>query len=264
MAYITKEETKVIREAIKKEFPTKKGFKFSICKRDSSVLEIGILKAPYKFKGNERHNGGMVTCRHLSNMDDEKYTTEELTFLNRIIELSNKENHDNSDTMTDYFDVGYYFRLYLGDWTNLFEYTGKKETKVTSVESVKQKPFLNRYFEAISEPIKNDEPFKSSLDILMDVMIEEENKVPENVNGLVITNVVVVPIHKPDSIDIAKARIVLNDIMVFNGLSIQNGIDGLFVAYPDNNDTQPYFPLTNQLREYVEQEILNEYQKEVA
>lgn len=36
--------------------------------------------------------------------------------INNIVEAINSENYDNSDSMSDYFDVGYYVHLNFGKW----------------------------------------------------------------------------------------------------------------------------------------------------
>lgn len=47
MAYISAEEVKEIRQNIKKAFPAKAGWRFSIRKRDCSMLKVVILEAPF-------------------------------------------------------------------------------------------------------------------------------------------------------------------------------------------------------------------------
>jgi len=40
--------------------------------------------------------------------------------LQKILEIANKYNYDNSDSRMDYFDVNYYLHLNLGKWDNPF------------------------------------------------------------------------------------------------------------------------------------------------
>lgn len=66
------------------------------------------------------------------------------------------------------------------------------------------------------------------------------------------------------------AQIVLNDQMIIRGLRIMDGTSGLFVSYP----IDPFFkgesfqflvnPLTTQLREHIENCILEKYQDAVS
>ena len=61
------------------------------------------------------------------------------------------------------------------------------------------------------------------------------------------------------------AQIVLNDQMIIRGLRIMDGISGLFVSYP----IDPLFqflvnPITRQLREHIENCVLEKYQDTVS
>lgn len=40
--------------------------------------------------------------------------------ISKLYELINIENYDNSDTMTDYFNVGYYSHITIGKWDKPF------------------------------------------------------------------------------------------------------------------------------------------------
>ena len=42
-------------------------------------------------------------------------------FLKGLLARMNKGNHDNSDIMTDYFDVGWYVEVNIGDWDKPYE-----------------------------------------------------------------------------------------------------------------------------------------------
>jgi hypothetical protein len=44
-------------------------------------------------------------------------------FLQKALDILNAENYDNSDAMTDYFDVGYYVRINVGRWDRIYEVT---------------------------------------------------------------------------------------------------------------------------------------------
>jgi len=46
--------------------------------------------------------------------------------LMKAAEIINRENWDNSDPMTDYFDVGFYLTFSIGKWNKPFQVTGAK------------------------------------------------------------------------------------------------------------------------------------------
>lgn len=50
MPYISTKEVKTIREAIKREFPSKDGWKFSISRENYSSVNLAIKKAPAGFE----------------------------------------------------------------------------------------------------------------------------------------------------------------------------------------------------------------------
>ena len=66
------------------------------------------------------------------------------------------------------------------------------------------------------------------------------------------------------------AQIVLNDQMVIRGLRVMDGANGLFVGYPND----PFYkgedfrsiclPLTRQLKDHIENCVLEKYQASVA
>lgn len=45
-----------------------------------------------------------------------------LDFLNELFVALNEGNHDNSDIMTDYFDVGWYVHVNVGKWNKPYNY----------------------------------------------------------------------------------------------------------------------------------------------
>ena len=87
-------------------------------------------------------------------------------------------------------------------------------------------------------------------------------------NCLAVTQVRVFPFKDEPSLGHIKAlaQIVLNDQFVIRGLRIVNGENGLFVTYPSDpfhkgEETKSiYKPLTRQLREHIENCVLEKYQ----
>lgn len=104
-------------------------------------------------------------------------------------------------------------------------------------------------------------------------MLEEKQKADENsYECLCVTNVQVFPFKEGPSLGNMKglAVIVLNDQFLVRGIRIMDGENGLFVNYPND----PFYkgedfrciaqPITRQLREHIENCVLEKYQKEVA
>jgi uncharacterized protein (DUF1697 family) len=110
MAYITSEEAKEIRENVKKAFPSKDGYKFSITVKNYSSLNVVILQSPFEFENNRKDGYSIRGGRSGEN------TKEEIEFIEKLNSILNKNNYDNSNSMIDYFDVGYYVFVTLGKY----------------------------------------------------------------------------------------------------------------------------------------------------
>ncbi len=105
-------------------------------------------------------------------------------------------------------------------------------------------------------------------------MAETKNEQPRTTqfDCLAVTNVQVFPFKEGPSLGHIKglASIVLNDQMVIRGLRVMDGENGLFVGYP----TDPFykgedfrsicFPMVRQLREHIENCVLEKYQAAMA
>lgn len=102
----------------------------------------------------------------------------------------------------------------------------------------------------------------------------EETVAPESpaFDCLAVTQVQVFPFKDGVNLGHLKglAQIVLNDQFVIRGLRIMDGLNGLFVSYP----IDPFYkvddfrsivnPMTRQLREHIENCVLEKYQAAIA
>lgn len=105
MAYVSKEMTKKIRNALKAEFPN---VKFSVRKEHSCSLSVNIMESPF-FDDGER---GQVNQYHIrKHFDDVK-----ASFLEKVDEIIRKEGnyYDNSNPMIDYFETAFYYHIGVG------------------------------------------------------------------------------------------------------------------------------------------------------
>jgi len=90
-----------------------------------------------------------------------------------------------------------------------------------------------------------------------------------NVNGMVITDVVVYPIRSPEEKAKLKAfaKVVLNDQFIIHGVRVYEGVNGAFMTFPQdynkkNSVGQGYsicHPTTAELRNYISEQVLAEY-----
>lgn len=126
MAYISTQKVAEIRANLKKEFPE---IKFSVRRDGYTAVNVSILKAPYEFRPNGKNDYYFLTVnKHWIDVDG--YNN--LDKLKRIIEICNEGNHDNSNVMIDYFDVGWYLTLTIGQSNKPFELTSTSTSKVAA------------------------------------------------------------------------------------------------------------------------------------
>ena len=121
MSYISTEDVKKIRVALKNEFGKK--LKFGVRKSPSHhSVSVTINSGTVDFSDimrNNTYDQVQVNQYHLQNYGVHK------SLFEKIVEIiktapSNKW-YDNSDAMIDYFDVAFYFDLNVGDWNNPYK-----------------------------------------------------------------------------------------------------------------------------------------------
>lgn len=125
MAYITAAEVKVKREALKAAFPASKGWKFSVRKSDSSCLSVTILAGPEDFSellGERKYR--------------QYHRTMENDTLKAMFAIINEGNFDKSDSMTDYFHVGFYVHFYIGTYENGYTFVSAKAAEAPKAEEL--------------------------------------------------------------------------------------------------------------------------------
>lgn len=135
-----------------------------------------------------------------------------------------------------------------------------------------------KQIETLKEEIKGAnrtiEELESEVEMLRAKVHEQSQK--ENAANvfdcLAITNVQVFPFKEGPSMGRMKglATVVFNDQLMLRGLRIMDGENGLFVGYPND----PFYkgedfrciaqPITRQLREHIENCILEKYQAAIA
>jgi hypothetical protein len=114
---------------------------YSLSVRNHSTIVMTIRQSSIDFIGN--YNANML-ARHCPVSDNpqhdsmsinpywykEHFTGEALAFLSLVMPILNDGNHDRSDTTTDYFDVGWYVDVKIGEWG--------KPYVLTTLHAVKQ------------------------------------------------------------------------------------------------------------------------------
>lgn len=121
MAYMNQEKKADIAAALKKVMP--KDWKYSLrCDRYSITLTVS--QAPVdlvKLNAGDRYEASrghlQLNHYHLRSQCADSAVADTLEAIKAAM---NTGNWDNSDVMTDYFDVGHYINIHVGKWNKPF------------------------------------------------------------------------------------------------------------------------------------------------
>lgn len=124
MAYMSQEKKSKIAAALKTVVPA--GWKYTLAVRNHSTIVMTIRSAPVDLLAEMTRREG-ETNRPYADVNhyhvERQFQGETLKMIKNIIEALNLDNHDNSDLMTDYYDVGHYVSLDIGRWDKPFQVT---------------------------------------------------------------------------------------------------------------------------------------------
>ena len=88
--------------------------------------------------------------------------------------------------------------------------------------------------------------------------------------GLYVTNSQVYLLKEPMGKTLALARVVLNDQIQLTGLKIMDGMNGLFVSYPNDPTYKGeefkslFYPITAALRDHIMDVLVGKYKEALA
>lgn len=120
MAYMNQEKKAKIALALKAVMPA--DWKYSLSVHNHSSLCLTIRSAPFnileslKNKEHVRDSYIQVNEFHL----DSTWGEPVLSVLQQIKAAMNTGNHNNSDSQSDYHDVGHYVDIRIGSWDRPF------------------------------------------------------------------------------------------------------------------------------------------------
>lgn len=119
MAYMSQENKKALAPAIK-AILKKHGLKGSLGVRNHSTLVLKITSgtidfaAAYQGERSTSNEGFAARVNHYYITTG--WTGQACEALTELAQAMMVGNHDRSDSMTDYFDVGWYVDLSIGEW----------------------------------------------------------------------------------------------------------------------------------------------------
>ena len=106
MAYMNQEKKKKLAPKIK-EVCKKYGVKATLAVDRYSTLVLNVKSGKIDFSDYLNENRSFRT----------------VNFIKEVRAAMNVGNWDNSDIMTDYFDVGWYTEIKIGKWDKPYEFT---------------------------------------------------------------------------------------------------------------------------------------------
>jgi len=122
MAYMSQERKKELSPKIK-EICKKHGVKASLGVNNHSTLILNVNSGSIDFFGDATERANVDSYNLKRGYYDinpywykEHFTGKALAFLSEVIPAMNVGNHDNSEPMVDYFDVGWYVDVNIGRW----------------------------------------------------------------------------------------------------------------------------------------------------
>ena len=138
MAYMSQEKKSELAPRIK-AILRGYGLKGSLSVRHYSTLVLNIASGPIDFIGSLNRVLG-AKGREFTPAEDhldvnvywyrEHFDGEALAFLSEVIPVMFEGNHDRSDIMTDYFDVGWYVDVKIGRWDKPYQLVGPAQDVV--------------------------------------------------------------------------------------------------------------------------------------
>lgn len=120
MAYMNQEKKAKIAVAVK-AICAKHGVKATLAVRSHMTLMLNIKSGKIDFFSDYGVEGVNRDIQVNPYHYKSHFVGKSLKFLSEVIPAMNEGNHDNSDPMTDYFDVGWYIDVNIGRWNKPYE-----------------------------------------------------------------------------------------------------------------------------------------------
>lgn len=140
MAYMSQEKKTQIAAALKKVIPA--DWKWSLAVQHHSTICLTISGAPVDLVANyanhgmdEPHRSSALRKGHVDVNPfwwKDHFSPEMADVFKPVFDALNQGNHDRSDPMTDYYDVGHYVKVSLGRWNKPFALLAPKSTGATA------------------------------------------------------------------------------------------------------------------------------------
>lgn len=127
MPYISTEEAKEIRQAIRKQFPD---YNISVTKEDCTVLQICIMETDIEFTAINKYTNKLEQVEQINEFWIDSTFKENIRardFLNSLLETINTKKEQKIISVdSDYGSIpNYYLRLRVGKWDKPYKLIAK-------------------------------------------------------------------------------------------------------------------------------------------
>jgi len=121
MAYMSQDHKKELAPKIK-AICKKYNVKASLAVYNHSTLVLNIKSSEFDFDLKENETYTSVNVYWI----ESHWSGKVLKFLTEVHDAMMIGNHNNSDIMTDYFDIGWYTDINVGKWNKPYIFAGAK------------------------------------------------------------------------------------------------------------------------------------------
>lgn len=122
MAYISTSDVKMIREALKVEFPK---HRFSVTKESGGLsVNVAVVKGPENLLADIGETWAGAGYQDINHYHTHMYG-EYQGFFDKVVRViktaPSRQWYDNSDAMIDYFDTAFYMHVSVGKYGKPYE-----------------------------------------------------------------------------------------------------------------------------------------------
>jgi hypothetical protein len=132
MAYISKDD-KNVKAILLRALGKKYAVKLSVSRDNHSTIVLTLYSGKIDFfKDYQGHKTFFVDNTQYIDVnpyylsEQFKSDSKAFEFLNQALDIMNSGNWNNSDIMTDYFDIGFYVTINIGKFKKPYVFTGVK------------------------------------------------------------------------------------------------------------------------------------------
>lgn len=121
MAFISKDD-KNTKAVLLRALGKKYGIKLTVARHNYSTIVLNIHSGKIDFMNeyNLKDDSGYIQVNHYR--IDYNFCGMSQEFLNECYRILNANNYNNSDSMIDYFDVGFYIDINIGTFKKPYQY----------------------------------------------------------------------------------------------------------------------------------------------